>query len=82
MRKSPHMTGERLREIRAKKLNLRPSQFARALGVGLFALTLCEAGVLPISKPVALASEALGDGWRPEHLRAPEAAPIGLVNNA
>lgn len=68
------MSKERFAEIR-RSLNLTREQMGRALGLTLDGARRCadwEDGWARIPGPVALAMEALSDGWRPAHMRAPD----------
>lgn len=63
------MTGETLQAGR-ERLGLTVEQFAAVLGVSPADLDALELGRRLVSGPVALAAQALFDGYRPPHLRA------------
>lgn len=70
--KKIRLEGAALRALR-ERLGLTERQFAAALDMGPMGardLADMEAGRMTISGPISIAAQALGDGYRPPHLRA------------
>lgn len=65
------MSGIQFRTIR-ESLGLTVAQWAALFAVPAYRIERMEAGREQIAAPLALAAEAIGDGWRPARLRASE----------